>query len=125
MTQIPCPNCGELLACGEENVGRKVRCPRCRVMLRLDAESDGGPAARRPRRRFPLLRLAVVLAVFAAGLGVGFVCGHAVGGRPAAGGVSATSVGVFSASNVIVSDDKGVGSPAPARPVAPAPPARP
>ena len=117
MTQIPCPNCGEMLACGEEGLGRKLRCPRCRVLLRLDADSDGRPACAWPRRRFPLLRLAFVLGVFLAGLGVGFVCGHAAASRPA-GGVSATSVGVFSASNVIVSDAKVVGAPAPVKPPA-------
>jgi hypothetical protein len=116
MTRIPCPHCGELLACSEDGIGRKVRCPRCRVMLRLDADADGRPARGGPRRRFPLLWLAAVLVVFVTGLGIGFVCGHAAGSRPAPGGVSATSVGVFSASNVIVSDTKVVGNPPPAQP---------
>src|SRR5450755_1599348 len=44
MTQIPCPNCGELLACREESIGGKLRCPGCRVMLQLDADADGRPA---------------------------------------------------------------------------------
>lgn len=124
MTQIPCPNCGEMLACGEENIGRKVRCPRCRVMLRLDADGDAGPAPARGRRRLPLLRLAVVGAVFLAGLGIGFVWGHAAGMHAGGPGVSATAVGVFSASNVIVSDAKPAASP-PSAPAAPAAPVRP
>ena len=94
MTQIPCPNCGELLACGEEGIGRMIRCPRCRARLRLDADSDGRPAYRYPRRRFSVLQLAVALVLFLAGLAVGFQWG-ASAARSSGNGVSATSVGFF------------------------------
>ncbi len=120
MTQIPCPNCGELLACGDEAIGRRVRCPRCRAMLRLDADSEGRPAPVWPRRRFSLLRLAIVLGVFLAGLAIGFQWG-ASAAQPNPNGVSATSVGFFGASNTVIVEDNGPanGSPSP-KPGAPA-----
>ena len=117
MTQIPCPNCGELLACGEEAIGRRVRCPRCRAMLRLEADSEGRPAYGRPRRRFPLLRLAVVVGVFLAGLGIGFQWGVSAARPNPNGGVSATAVGFFGASNTVIVDDNGAANgPAPPKP---------
>lgn len=122
MTAIPCPNCGEPIACSESAVGRKLACPKCHVLLRLDADSDGRPrcgVARRPL--FGLVRLAVVLGVFLVGLGTGFVWGHRASHVPPAG-VSATSVGFFSASNSIVVTDPPPPPPA-AKPAPPMPPA--
>ena len=117
MTQIPCPNCGELLECSENAIGRRMACPRCRTLLRLDADSEGRPGYCRPYRRFGLIRLAVVVGVFLVGLGIGFLWGLAVApGGPSS--VSATSVGFFSASNSIVVQD---GPPAPMRPAKPVP----
>lgn len=118
MTQIPCPNCGELLECSEKAIGRRMACPRCRTLLRLDADSEGRPGYCRPYRRFGLIRLAVVLGVFLVGLGTGFVWGRG-SAHFGQSGVSATSVGFFSASNSIVVED---GPPPPARPVKPAAP---
>jgi len=105
MNQIPCPNCGELLACGEEGIGRKVRCPRCRAMLRLEADSEGRPAYRWPRRRFPLIGLVVVVVVFLAGLGIGFQLGASFVQPTPNNGISATSIGVFGASNTVIVAD--------------------
>jgi hypothetical protein len=118
MTQIPCPNCGEFLACREESIGRKLRCTRCRVMLRLDADAgaDGRPSYSWTRRRFPLVRLAVGVGLFLTGLGIGFLCGQ-VASSPVTNGLSVSSVGVFSASNNVVVNEKTiVGGPAPAKP---------
>ena len=114
MNRIPCPNCGELLACGEEAIGRKVRCPRCRTMLRLEADSEGRPAYRWPRRRFPLLFVVVTIG-FLAGLAIGFQWG-ASAAQPNGNGVSATSVGFFGASSTIIVDDGSAKGPTPQKP---------
>ena len=102
MNQLPCPNCGEVLACAEEGIGRTMRCPRCRALLRLDA--DARPVYRWPRRRFPLLGLTVALLLFLAGLAIGFQWG-ATAARTSGNGITATSFGFFGASNTIVVDD--------------------
>ena len=120
MTQIPCPNCGELLACREEAIGRKLRCPGCRVMLRLDADADGRPSYGRARFRFPLLRVAIAGGIFLSGLGTGFLLGHTTSDN-VTNGVSVSSVGFFSASNNVVVSEKtfnvpAAGQPAPAKP---------
>jgi hypothetical protein len=118
MTQIPCPNCGELLACREESIGGKLRCPGCRVMLQLDADADGRPAYGRARRRFPLVRVAIALLLFFSGLGIGFLVGHSTS-NTTTNDLSVSSVGFFSASNnVVVSEKTIVGGPAPAKPQA-------
>jgi hypothetical protein len=86
-------------------------------MLRLDADGEGRLTCEWPRRRFPLLRLLVVLLVFLAGLGIGFTWGRTAAGTNYNGGVSATSVGVFSASNtVVVNDNTAVVAPQAAKP---------
>ena len=122
MTQIPCPNCGELVECREEAIGRKMRCPGCRVLLQLDADSEGRPGWGRPRRRFGLVKLAFVLGVFVAGLGIGFLWGRG-SAHHGPTGLSVNSFGVFSASNTVVVDDQP--PPPPPRPAPPRPPSLP
>jgi hypothetical protein len=100
--QIPCPNCGELLTCREEAIGSRLRCPRCRVMLRLDADAEGRPAYERTPAGASALRSVVLAIVFVAGLGAGFMCGWTASMARVNSTVSATSVGVFSASNTVV-----------------------
>jgi hypothetical protein len=94
-------------------------------MLRLDADGEGRPKCEWPRRRFPLIRLAFVVLVFLAGLGIGFVWGRGAASPASNSGVSATSVGVFSASNnVVVSEKTVVSAPPPAKPQAGVQPAQ-
>ena len=121
MPPLPCPHCGETIACSESAVGRNLACPRCRVLLRLDADPSGRPSCGLARRPFGLVRLAVVLGVFVAGLGVGYVLGR-VRSHASPSGVNAASVGFFTASNNIVVTDPPAPAPS-AKPAAPAPPA--
>jgi hypothetical protein len=46
MTKAPCPNCGEKLTIRDEDAGRVVRCPKCKVLLQLDSESPQGFSVR-------------------------------------------------------------------------------
>jgi hypothetical protein len=115
VTLIPCPHCGEKIACNEQAIGRKLRCPNCRVMLQLDADAEGRPVYGWQRRRFPLIHVAAALILFLGGLGIGFLWGR-ITSNTVRNGVSATSVGFFSASNSVVVNG---------RPVAPQPPSPP
>jgi hypothetical protein len=115
MTAIPCPHCGEKIACNEAAIGRKLRCPNCRVMLQLDADGDGRPVYGWQRRRFPLIRLAVALLLFLSGLGIGFMWGKTTS-NTASSGLSVSSVGFFSASNSVVVNGKPVAPPPPRPP---------
>ena len=40
--KVPCPNCGEKLTIREEDVGKAIHCPKCKVLLQLDSESPEG-----------------------------------------------------------------------------------
>ena len=115
MNQIPCPNRGELLTCREEGIDRKMHCPRCRVLLRLDVEPGAQRGCAMPRQRIPL-RLALVVAVFLAGLGIGFQWGAHVSRSAPNNGISATSVGFFGASNTVIVDEPA--TPKPTHPAA-------
>ena len=59
MTKVPCPSCGAKLTIREENAGQQIRCPKCKVLLQLDADSRRGFSVRRLlaalRRRKPAL----------------------------------------------------------------------
>ena len=102
MSQIPCPRCGEPVPCGEELLGQTLRCPRCRVSLRLEVDGAG---SRPPRRRFRFLALAAGL--FLGGLALGFWMGLAAAPDPGQGpGIHARSVSFFgtSSTHIIVND---------------------
>jgi ssDNA-binding Zn-finger/Zn-ribbon topoisomerase 1 len=59
MAKVPCPNCGAKLSIREEHAGQQTRCPKCKVLLQLDADSRRGFSLRRLlsalRRRKPTL----------------------------------------------------------------------
>ncbi len=97
MSQLPCQRCGEPLTCPGNLIGQTIQCTACRVSLRIDEEPSGKPRRRR--------RLLLPLAIFVAGLALGFQMGAFAGAQQQAQGqrrgIVANAWGLFFAHNQI------------------------
>lgn len=78
MVEAPCPGCRRPVKARDDQVGRKVRCSKCRTQFHVPADAREVPSLDRPRRPRRQNRLArVVLAVTLLALAAGVVGGAA------------------------------------------------